>query len=203
MLERVHDLFRLLPLSRSGASSSPRSCGGNSAAFGFWRRQAGRAGRAGREGQEGQAGQEAQAGKSRRQTISTIAIAALMPPACRLLPVLPVLPVLPLPPRPAPTIPPRVIASTDRISSRRASSSSPRSSTSSRIERPVLHRLLRDLGGRGVADVRAERGGGRGAAIEQLARARLVGDDAVDAPQAQRPASPRAGSSRRAARSTR
>src|SRR5204862_485297 len=51
-------------------------------------------------------------------------------------------------------------------------------------DRPAgLHRLLRNVRRGGVADVRTERGGARGAPLEQIARARPVGGDAVDATQ--------------------
>ena len=46
-------------------------------------------------------------------------------------------------------------------------------------------RLLGDLRRRGVADVRAERRGDRGAAIEQFAGARAVSRHAVDGPHAE------------------
>ena len=47
---------------------------------------------------------------------------------------------------------------------------------SNRLARP--DRLFGNLGGRRVADVRAQRGGDGGAPIEQLARARRIGGDA-------------------------
>ena len=93
-----------------------------------------------------------------------------------------------LPARPA-----TVIASAERIASSCSSVSRPRSRTRSRIGRPVATDVLGDLRRRGVADVRAERRGERGAAIEQLAAARRVGGDAVDAA---RPAATRIASRR-------
>src|SRR5207249_8073879 len=47
----------------------------------------------------------------------------------------------------------------------------------------ALHRLLRDFRRRRITDIRTERGCCRGAAFEQLARARLVRGDPVDAAQ--------------------
>src|SRR2546421_9620962 len=67
----------------------------------------------------------------------------------------------------------------------------------SRVEEPLLehdlanrlarlHRLLRDFRGFRIPDVRTQRGGGGGAAIEQLAAPRVISLDAVDAEHLER-----------------
>ena len=190
--QRVHDLIGLLPLVAIGRFEQPEilrreqsALAASAAALRRLRRQR-------RRRQARRARSDAQARRS--ATPTTPSLRAYLPrPAFAARPASSLLP----------TIPPRVIASTDRISSSCVGVEQT-ALEHELADRPAgLHRLLRDLGRRRVADVRAERRRGRGAAIEQLARARRVGRDAVDAARRAARASPRAGSSTRAARSRR
>ena len=80
-----------------------------------------------------------------------------------------------------PVIPPRVIASAERIRSSRVASSRPAFEDEVTNRSAGLHRFLGDLRRRRVADVRTQRRRRRGAAVEQFAGPRLVRRDAVDA----------------------
>src|SRR4051812_6312706 len=127
--ERVHDLIRFLPLLTIGSLEQAQVLRAEEARIRFrlWRGRGwmGRRGGIGRTGQH----DDPYADDRRQRRFHRVSSLPALPPFLSF-------PAVPVPP--SPTTPPLVMDSTDRISFRRLSSSRPRSSTSARMDLPLL-----------------------------------------------------------------